>query len=185
MNPTSRRLNPALVIAIFALVLALGGSAVAAKRYLITNTKQISPAALKAIAKLASQQSSAGAPGAAGSPGSAGAPGTSGARGPAGPGAVVLWAVVNSNATLSRAGDEEASVTRVGEAEGTYVVHFSSDVTHCAYEAVLGRSGAESVEDPGFATVVRRAEDPNGVLVQTYDVAGTRVDKGFHLAVFC
>jgi hypothetical protein len=185
MNSKPRRLNPAFVISVIALVLALGGSAVAAKRYLITSPKQISPQALKAIAKLAGAQGTAGAPGAPGQAGSAGAAGASGARGPAGPGAVVLWAVVSGNATLSRAGEAGVSVSRVGESEGTYVVDFGLDVTNCAYEAVLGRSGAESVEDPGFATVVRRAEDTHGVLVQTYNVSGDRVDKGFHLAVFC
>lgn len=187
MNSNQRRLNPALLISVAALVLALTGSAVAAKRYLITNTKQISPAVLKQLTKLAKEGSSgpAGSAGAAGAAGSAGADGISGERGPAGPGAEVHWAVVNGDATLDRDGSGEVTVSRIGEAEGTYVVAFDRDVTQCAYEAAIGRAGTESVEDPGFATVVRRFGVPNGVLVQTYDVGGDRVDKGFHLAVFC
>jgi Collagen triple helix repeat (20 copies) len=64
------RLSPATVIAGLALVLAMSGGAYAAKKYLITSTKQISPSVLKQL------QGKAGA---------AGAPGAAGAQGPAGP----------------------------------------------------------------------------------------------------
>jgi hypothetical protein len=75
-----RRPSPALILAIVALVLALTGSAIAAKRYLITSTKQISPAALKELAKL----SGGGGTGAVGATGPAGATGAPGATGGAG-----------------------------------------------------------------------------------------------------
>jgi hypothetical protein len=216
MKNSSRLPSPALILAIVALVLALTGSAVAAKRYLITNTKQISPAVLKQLAKLAAVQSKAGAPGAAGTPGTpgtagtpgvagaagtagkegaagtTGAPGAAGQQGPAGPGAVVLWAVVNANGTLARRGTSEVEVEKVvaqtgeKEIEGTYVVKFDTDVSQCAYEAAIGLAGSENTANPGFATVVTKAGEPRGVLVQTYDTSGAnRVDKGFHLAVFC
>jgi hypothetical protein len=76
--------SPALVLAIVALVLALTGSAVAAKRYLITNTKQISPAVLKQLAKLSATQAAQGPAGASGATGAAGAAGKEGAAGAAG-----------------------------------------------------------------------------------------------------
>jgi hypothetical protein len=128
-----RRPSPALILAIAALVLALTGSAVAANRYLITNTKQISPAVLKQLAKMAATQ---GAQGPAGSPGTAGAAGkegvagatgaagVDGTAGPAGPegsagkeGAAgrdglsgsssdLLWAVVEPGGDIVRAGEE-------------------------------------------------------------------------------
>ncbi len=63
-------LSPATVIAGLALVFAMSGGAYAAKKYLITSTKQISPSVLKQL------QGKAGAPGAAGA---------QGAQGPAGP----------------------------------------------------------------------------------------------------
>ncbi len=182
MEKRPRRLNPATVIAVIALVFALSGTAVAAKRYLITNPKQISPAVLKKLATLASREVKNGAPGAAGS---AGAAGSSGERGPAGPGAVVYWAVVEANGNVNRHGTGGVTANRV--AEGTYVVDFEGDVSKCGYEAVIGLPGDEDTSDPGFATVVRHHGDPNGVFIQTYDNSEETplADKGFHLAVFC
>jgi hypothetical protein len=67
-------LSPAMVIAGLALVFAMTGGAYAAKKYLITSTKQISPSVLKSLQ---------GKAGVAGAPGAAG---VQGAQGPAGPG---------------------------------------------------------------------------------------------------
>jgi hypothetical protein len=181
--------SPALVISILALVVALSGTAIAAKRYLITNTKQISPAALKQLTKLAAtqvKQGPAGAPGAAGTAGATGAAGLNGVngeRGAPGPGAVVYWAVVNPDGSLARHGNSATEVEKIGE--GSYVVKFEADVSQCAYEAAIGRSDAENTANPGYATVVARFAEPHGVLVQTYNVTPAREDKGFHLAVFC
>src|SRR6187399_358703 len=72
---TFRRPSPAMAVAVLALVLALGGSAIAAKKYLITSTKQISPSVLKKLK---------GAQGLAGPAGTAGATGAKGDAGPAG-----------------------------------------------------------------------------------------------------
>jgi hypothetical protein len=70
------RFTPATVIAGLALVFAMTGGAYAAKKYLITSTKQISPSVLKQLR---------GKAGPAGAPGSAGAQGQAGPAGPAGP----------------------------------------------------------------------------------------------------
>jgi hypothetical protein len=70
------RVTPATVIAGLALVFAMTGGAYAAKKYLITSTKQISPSVLKQLQ---------GKAGAAGAPGAAGAQGAQGPAGPAGP----------------------------------------------------------------------------------------------------
>lgn len=69
------RLTPATVIATVALIFAMTGGAYAAKKFLITSTKQISPSVLKALK---------GKAGPAGPAGSAGAAGTAGPQGPAG-----------------------------------------------------------------------------------------------------
>lgn len=69
---------PALAVAVLALVVALGGTAVAAKKYVITKTTQISPGVLAQLRK-------AGPPGPAGVPGPAGRDGAAGETGPAGP----------------------------------------------------------------------------------------------------
>lgn len=65
-----KQLNATTAIAILALVFGMTGGAWAAKKYLITSTKQISPSVLKALK---------------GAAGKNGANGTSGAAGPAGP----------------------------------------------------------------------------------------------------
>jgi hypothetical protein len=70
-----RRVTPATAIATLALVFAMTGGAYAAKKYLITSTKQISPSVLKSL------QGKAGAPGAAGTKGPTGPQGPAGANG--------------------------------------------------------------------------------------------------------
>ncbi len=74
-------LSPATAIATLALVFAMTGGAYAAKKYLITSTKQISPSVLKALTGKAGP---AGAKGANGANGSNGANGAQGPQGPAG-----------------------------------------------------------------------------------------------------
>lgn len=69
--------SPATLIASLALVFAMTGGAYAAKKYLITSTKQISPSVLKSFQ---------GKAGPAGAPGAAGAQGAAGPAGPQGPG---------------------------------------------------------------------------------------------------
>jgi hypothetical protein len=71
-----RRVTYANVVLTLALVFAMTGGAYAAKRYLITSTKQISPSVLKALA---------GKPGPAGKEGPAGKNGVSGSAGLPGP----------------------------------------------------------------------------------------------------
>jgi hypothetical protein len=182
MKKLFRRPSPALVISILALVIALSGTAVAAKRYLITNTSQVSPAVLKQLTKLAASQVKV-KQGATGAAGSNGVNGTNGERGVPGPGAVVYWAVVNPNGQVARHGTSETEVERIEV--GSYVVKFDTNVSQCAYEAAIGRSDAENTENPGYATVVARSGEPRGVEVQTYNVTPKLEDKGFHLAVFC
>jgi hypothetical protein len=93
MNASIRRhLSYANVVATMALVFAMGGSAVAAKHYLITSTGQVSPKVLRALetkiaAKIkpgaAGKEGPSGKEGAAGAEGKAGAPGVAGKEGPA------------------------------------------------------------------------------------------------------
>jgi hypothetical protein len=64
------------VVACLALFFALGGSALAAKKYLITSTSQIKPSVLKS---LQGKRGPAGTPGTPGAPGAAGAAGAVGA----------------------------------------------------------------------------------------------------------
>lgn len=80
-----KRPSGATVIAVIALVMALGGSAAAANHYLITSTKQIKPSVLKALKGKTGPRGSAGATGATGATGAKGATGAEGATGAVGP----------------------------------------------------------------------------------------------------
>jgi hypothetical protein len=80
-----QRFSVAGLIATLALVFALGGGAWAAKKYLITSTKQIKPSVLKALKGKAGPQGSQGPQGPAGPSGKDGANGAAGATGPTGP----------------------------------------------------------------------------------------------------
>jgi hypothetical protein len=82
-----KRLTVTNVVLTLALVFAMTGGAYAAKKYVITSTKQISPVVLKALqgkAGPAGSQGPAGTAGAAGTAGSAGSKGENGAEGKAG-----------------------------------------------------------------------------------------------------
>jgi len=72
------------MIATIALVFAMTGGAYAAKKYLISSTKQISPKVLKSLQGTAGKAGPAGPAGAAGAVGPAGTPGAQGPAGPAG-----------------------------------------------------------------------------------------------------
>jgi hypothetical protein len=74
-------LSPTTVIATLALVFAMTGGAYAAKKYLITSTKQISPSVLKSLQGKAGPVGANGAQGPAGPQGPAGAAGAKGENG--------------------------------------------------------------------------------------------------------
>jgi hypothetical protein len=78
------RPTPATIIAVVALFVALGGTAVAANRYLITSTSQIKPSVLKELRGHAGATGPTGATGLAGSAGATGAPGPAGVTGETG-----------------------------------------------------------------------------------------------------
>lgn len=88
LRAVRRRMTWANVALTLALVFAMTGGAFAAKKYLITSTKQISPSVLKQLqgkAGLAGAQGPAGPAGAAGAAGKDGAQGPAGKEGPQGP----------------------------------------------------------------------------------------------------
>lgn len=108
-----RRISYANVTATLALVLAMSGSALAARHYLISSTQQISPKVLHKLKgnRGANGHNGARAPaGSVGPAGPAGPAGAAGKEGPQGPGA--------SELTLNLPASASPSFTKVGVIEG-------------------------------------------------------------------
>ncbi len=115
-----KRLTYANVVATLALLFAMSGGALAASKYLITSTKQISP---KVVKQLKGKAGPAGATGKEGALGKEGPPGKDGAEGKAGePGTARAYAFINTAGEVSHAkGITQANVTLAGGS--LYCIH--------------------------------------------------------------
>jgi hypothetical protein len=112
-----RRITYANVVATMALVLAMGGTAVAAKHYLVNSTKQINPKVLKSL------KGKNGANGPAGPAGPAGAAGAAGAAGPKGETGAAGSALAYAHVSSAGVGSELKNVTSVSETlSGDYCI---------------------------------------------------------------
>jgi hypothetical protein len=109
-----KRLTYANVVATLALLFAMSGGALAASKYLITSTKQISP---KVIKKLKGNAGPAGATGATGKEGPAGKEGKEGAAGSA-----VAYAYVEGSKTPVALGASKnvSAVSAISGSPGAY-----------------------------------------------------------------
>jgi hypothetical protein len=99
-----------------------------------------------------------------------------------------LWAVVNKDGKLQRAGCKGITSKILGSTPipGHYQVIFPRNVRNCAYVATIGNAGSASVVlHPGFAGVVGRTGNNHGVFVETFAPGGTDSSAGFHLIVEC
>jgi hypothetical protein len=97
-----------------------------------------------------------------------------------------LWAVVNNppgpgNATLARASDSTISVTEAG---GAVNVIFPANVSLCANVAARDNAGT-TVPNPGYAQTNISPANPNAIEVHTRDKNGVNEDADFHLIVVC
>jgi hypothetical protein len=181
------RPSPALFVACLALLVALGGTSVAAVKVLAPRNsvgtlqvinKSLLPIDFKTPPK--GPRGPAGIPGPAGPAGAAGAKGDKGDKGDAGASATALWAVVDAGGVLSR-NKGVASASKSGT--GTYIVTFNQDVTGCSYQATLG--GPTTANPNGEVSPAQRSGTAAALDVITYNPAGTATDKPFYLAVFC
>jgi hypothetical protein len=93
-----------------------------------------------------------------------------------------LWAVVNADGSLARAGCPGTTSAIVGSG---FEVIFPHNVRLCAYVASVGDSGSFITPPSGEASADGRLTNVDGVFVQTYDSAGTTTHQTFHLVVQC
>jgi hypothetical protein len=190
------RPSPALVVAVIALLVALGGSGYAAVA-LTLPANSVGTAQLKSNAVISSKVKDhsllkadfasgqipagpRGAPGAPGPPGSAGARGPTGPAGPAGASGSSLWAVINPNGTIAR---NKGVLSESHTATGTYRVQFNTNISACAWLATIG--SATNVTSFGFIETELSTGTTDTVHVEVRDVNGVAADRGFHLAAFC
>jgi hypothetical protein len=92
------------------------------------------------------------------------------------------FAVVDGGGQLAR-GRDVSSVARTGA--GRYQVIFNSDVRGCGYYATIGDPSAGGPPQNSQASVASLASNVNGVAIRTENNNGAEVDRGFHLIVFC
>jgi hypothetical protein len=170
--------SPAMVVAVVALIMSLGGSAYA----LVVSGKQIRNNSV--TAKDIRQRSLTGNDvrrdklgGGSIKESSLGPVGTAfiahgGAR----------YAVVNGGGQLVR-GRDVSSVARTGD--GRYQVIFNADIRGCAYFATVGGPSAAAPPQNSQVSVSSLASHANGVAVRTENSKGGEVDRSFHLIVMC
>ena len=176
----SRRLlpSPAMVVAIVALVMSLGGSAYA----LVITGKQIRNGSVTAkdvrnrgltgndvrrnrLGGGSIKESSLGI-----------VPSAQVAHGSA------RLAVLNATGQLAR-GRDVSSVARTGD--GRYQVIFNSDIRGCAYFATIGDPSAAGPPQNSQISVSSLASNANGVAIRTENGAGVEQNRPFHLIVMC
>jgi len=135
------------IVAVFALVFAMAGGALAAKKYIITSTNQIKPSVLKSLQGKAGPAGAAGAKGDAGpagpqgpagkngtngtngATGVTGAIGTTGATGATGSGATgATGATGNIGATLTSSASETGTWGFGKQGAGTVIVPISFNI---------------------------------------------------------
>jgi hypothetical protein len=186
MSRILRRLipSPAMIVAIVALVMSLGGSAYAlviTGKSIRNNTvtgKDIRTHSLRgqdiradSVGGGAIRESTLGAvPAAALATSSAG---------------LDYWAVVNGNGVLVRGRGQAAGDPAARTGEGIYHVIFNRDVRGCAYLATVGSPTVDAVPPGGQVHVASHPANVNAVRVRTTNDAGVALNRSFHLAVIC
>jgi hypothetical protein len=170
--------SPAMVVAIAALVMSLGGSAYA----LVVTGKQIRNGSVTAedirnrslrgtdirrdrIGGRSIKESSLGV-----------VPSALVAHGGA------RYAVVNGGGQLVR-GRDVSSVARTGD--GRYQAIFNADIRNCAYFATVGDPSAAGPPQNSQVSVSSLASNVNGVAIRTENGAGAEQNRPFHLIVMC
>jgi hypothetical protein len=92
------------------------------------------------------------------------------------------FAVLNAGGQQVRA---RGTTSAARTAEGRYQVIFDADVRGCAYYATIGGPTAAAPPDNGQITVSGLGSNVNGVDIRTTGANGNDANKPFHLVVLC
>jgi hypothetical protein len=205
-KPTPRAPSPAMVIAMIALFVSLGGTGYAASQLSASPTAVAgkSKKTKKPVVKtLRGPKGSMGEPGAKGATGKEGPPGKegpAGKEGAAGQSATKLFAQITSEGTINSS-SPGVQAAKFEPFKGVYLVNFGREVVHCAVSATQGAlpffesPGVSTGRTVGPITVGMSGPGytfPNGypsantVQVETFEKKGeTSVASPFYIAVFC
>ena len=180
-----------MVIACLALLLALGGTSVAAIQALPRNS--VTSVQVKDFSLLAKDFKRGQIPrGPAGSPGPAGPAGPQGPAGPAGGAAASRWALVRPDGGIAA---QSGGITLAAKpSAGTYILNFGSAVTGKPIVA-SGGYAADASDQRGETTAgpcgggaegrtCSTSDTSSNVFVQTRNDGGTPADHAFYVAVF-
>jgi hypothetical protein len=91
------------------------------------------------------------------------------------------FAVVNSGGLLVRGRNAQAART----GPGRYQVIFNADIRGCAYFATIGDASAAAPPQNSQISVSSLGSNVNGVAVRTENANGGEVDRPFHVVVSC
>src|SRR5689334_15862401 len=94
-----------------------------------------------------------------------------------------LFAVVNADGTLARAGCPGTVSTSLGG--GNFEVSFPRDISTCGFVATIGLSTFGGSSPAGMITESGRAGNNDAVFIQTSNATGTATPLSFHLYVQC
>jgi hypothetical protein len=97
---------------------------------------------------------------------------------------VDLWAVINSDGVLVRGRGQGVGDPASRTNTGIYDAVFNRDVRNCAYFAVLGAVGTGGPPQ-GQVSVTSHPTNVNAVRIRTENDGGAVADKSFHLIVIC
>jgi hypothetical protein len=92
------------------------------------------------------------------------------------------YAVVDANGQLSR-GRDVSSVARTSN--GRYQAIFNADIRGCAYFATVGDTSAAVPPQNSNVSVSSLASNVNGVAIRTENNNSVEADRPFHLIVMC
>ena len=185
-----RQPSPALVIACLALFVALGGSAIAAHKFLITSVNQIAPKVRKTLQGAQGPVGAQGPAGKAGADGKTGAAGKDGAPGaePGTPGkngvdgSARAYATVTSTGAFTGVGKSTGSAQR--KFEGVYCVSFGGGIAPSnSIVMALPIYGGNKVFLQYDPASNGECTAPNSFAIEAHDAAGNLKDTGFYVMV--